>query len=64
MRQVEDTPEYRQERKLRVYRGALEGALADGVIRDEEQTALEVLQRQLGLSDEDVRCLRPSPPFG
>jgi hypothetical protein len=51
---VQDTPEYRQSRKLQVYRAALEGAVADGMITDRERDILARLQRELGISEREA----------
>lgn len=56
---VQDTPEYRRARKLQVYRAALEGAVADGVISERERSILRRLQQELGISErEAVRAER------
>jgi hypothetical protein len=57
MKDVVDTPEYLRERKLRVYRGALEGAIEDGVIHDEEREVLSLLRAQLDLTVDQARDL-------
>ena len=54
---VEDSPEYRESRKLRVYRGALEGAMDDGVIHEQERAVLDVLREQLQITREEARRL-------
>jgi hypothetical protein len=49
MPRVQDTPEYRQERKNAIYRAALMGALDDGSITDKERGMLAALAAELGL---------------
>jgi len=66
---VRDTPEYLHARKHQVYRAALEGAVADGVISERERSILRRLQQELGISEgeaaraeRDVRAAARRPP--
>jgi hypothetical protein len=54
---VADTQEYRRHRRSTIYRAALEGAMLDGFITPEEETALEVLWKSLGLSGKEARSI-------
>jgi hypothetical protein len=54
MRGVEPTPAYLENRKLEVYRAALEGAMQDGVITEKEGAILASLRHQLKISEEDA----------
>ncbi|MEM7415305.1 MAG: hypothetical protein AAF389_07400 [Gemmatimonadota bacterium] len=54
---VEDSPQYRESRKLRVYRGALEGAVDDGVIHEQERAVLDVLREQLEITTAEAQRL-------
>ena len=51
---VQDTPEYLRARKHQVYRAALEGAVADGVISVRERSILRRLQQELGISEREA----------
>jgi hypothetical protein len=51
---VRDTPEYRRARKHQVYRAALEGAVADGVVTDRERDILVRLRQELGISEREA----------
>lgn len=57
MKDVVDTPQYLLDRKLRVYAGALEGAIEDGVIHEDERHVLDSLRTQLGLTFDQTRHL-------
>lgn len=54
MRDVADTPEYLEARKVDVYRTALEGILEDGVITPKERRVLERLRLQLDIAEAEA----------
>lgn len=54
MRGVEPTPIYMESRKLELYRAALEGAMADGVITERERDILHRLRLKLEISEEEA----------
>lgn len=54
---VEATPEYLHYRKLAVYRSALESALEDGRITDDERSMLEALAAELSILPADREAL-------
>jgi hypothetical protein len=57
MRNVEDTPAYRDARKVDVYRTALEGILEDDLITEQERRVLDRLRAKLGLSEREAARL-------
>lgn len=57
MKGVEDTPEYLDRQKHRVYRAALEGALEDGRISERERSILARVREQLDISPETASRL-------
>jgi len=64
---VRDTEEYRTVRKREVYRAAVESALQDGVITENERDVLATLAQQLGLGPAEARgiervAMAPRPP--
>jgi len=57
MRNVQNTPEYLEVRRLEVYRAALEGAFEDGLITDKERSILDRLRDSLGISQVEAVSL-------
>ncbi|MBI4394016.1 MAG: hypothetical protein HY556_09515 [Euryarchaeota archaeon] len=57
MPRVNDTSEYLSFRKLEVYRAALEGAVADGVVTEREREILSRLRDKLGITDRDAAAM-------
>jgi len=49
MRSVQNTPEYLDVRRLEVYRAALEGAVQDGIVTDQERGILNQIRDDLGI---------------
>jgi hypothetical protein len=57
MRNVQNTPEYLEVRRLEVYRAALEGAFKDGLITEKERSILDHLRDSLGISQVEAVAL-------
>ncbi len=57
MRNVQNTTEYLDVRRLEVYRAALEGAFEDGLITDKERSILDHLRDSLGISQVEAVAL-------
>ncbi len=57
MRNVQNTPEYLETRRLEVYRAALEGAFKDGLITEKERSILDHLRDSLGISQVEAVAL-------
>ncbi len=57
MRNVQNTTEYLDVRRLEVYRAALEGAFEDGLITDKERSILDRLRDSLGISHVEAVAL-------
>lgn len=58
MPNVQDTPEWREDRKGELYQTAVRLALADGTVNEEEERQLAQLAAQLGLDELRARGLR------
>ena len=57
MKNVQDTPEYLDARRLDVYRATLEGVVKDGNVSDKERKVLDHLRENLGISESDAQAL-------
>jgi len=57
MRNVQNTPEYLEVRRLEVYRAALEGVVEDGLVTDKERRILDHLRDDLSISPEEAVAL-------
>ena len=57
MKDVGDTPDYLEARKLDVYRAAVEGAFEDGMITQKEERILERLRDSLELSEAETNAI-------
>ena len=57
MKNVQDTPEYLDARRLEVYRATLEGVAKDGVVSNKERKVLDHLRENLGISESDAQAL-------
>jgi hypothetical protein len=57
MRDVDDSPEYLDARRLEVYRTALEGILEDRIVTPKERRVLVRLREQLGIGEADAARL-------
>lgn len=54
---VHDDATYRAGRSLDIYRAAVQGMMADGVLNDKEQDVLAKLADDLGLAVQEVRAI-------
>ena len=57
---IQATPEYIDQRKLTVYRAALEGAYEDGEVTSKERSILRTLREQLGIDEREAAELEGS----
>lgn len=57
MKNVQDTPEYLDARRLEVYRATLEGVAENGVISNKERKVLDHLRENLGISESDALAM-------
>ncbi len=57
---IQATPEYLDQRKLTVYRAALEGAYEDGEVTSKERSILRTLREQLGIDEREATELERS----
>lgn len=55
---VRDTADYRENRRLELYRASLESAALDGVITEREHAVLERLRRELGVGEDEAQRLQ------
>jgi hypothetical protein len=54
---VVETPEFRQQRRLEVYRASLESVAADGLVTERERRILETLRTKLGIGAEEAATI-------
>ena len=57
MKNVQDTPEYLDARRLEVYRATMEEVVENGVITEKERKVLDHLRENLGISETDALAL-------